>query len=117
MELLAPPVLVLLSPQQALPTPRPVAAHETHREASLSMVLSLLRAAHSELLLSPRCIGSSDRADCADAFFWPVSIDLCIILSSHCGLFVHPSSARLHYRGSMPSLGLLHSASHGSDSS
>ena len=61
-ELLAPPVLVL-SPQQALPTPRQVAAHETHREASLSKVLSLLRAAHSELLLSPRCIGSSDRAD------------------------------------------------------
>ena len=62
MELLAPPVLVL-SPQQALPTPRPVAAHETHREASLSKILSLLRAAHSELLLSPRCAGSSDRAD------------------------------------------------------
>ena len=61
-ELLAPPVLVL-SPQQALPTPRPVATHETHREASLSKVLLLLRAAHSELLLSPRCIGSSDRAD------------------------------------------------------
>ena len=44
----------------------------------------LLRAAHSEVLLSPRCIGSSDRADCADAFFWPVSIDLCIVLLSHC---------------------------------
>ena len=37
-ELLAPPVLVL-SPQQARPTPRPVAVHETHREASLSKVL------------------------------------------------------------------------------
>ena len=37
-ELLAPPVLEL-SPQQARPTPRPVAAHETHREASLSKVL------------------------------------------------------------------------------
>ena len=37
-ELLAPPVLVL-SPQQARPTPRPVAARETHREASLSKVL------------------------------------------------------------------------------
>ena len=37
-ELLAPPVLVL-SPQQARPTPRPVAAHETHREASFSKVL------------------------------------------------------------------------------
>ena len=40
MELLAPPVLVL-SPQQARPTPRLVAAHETHREDSLSKVLSL----------------------------------------------------------------------------
>ena len=38
MELLAPPVLVLF-PQQARPTPRPVAARETHREASLSKVL------------------------------------------------------------------------------
>ena len=48
-ELLAPPVLVL-SPQQARPTPRPVAAHETHREASLSKVCS------SELLtLSCSC--------------------------------------------------------------
>ena len=51
-KLLAPPVLVL-SPQQALPTPRPVAAHETRREASLSRVLPLFRAAHSELPLSP----------------------------------------------------------------
>ena len=51
-KLLAPPVLVL-SPQQALPTPRPVAAHETRREASLSKVLPLFRAAHSELPLSP----------------------------------------------------------------
>ena len=32
-------------------------------------------------------------------------------------LFVHSSCARLHYRGSMSSLGLLHPVSHGSDSS
>ena len=37
-ELLAPPVLVL-SPQQARPTPRQVAAHETHREPTVSKVL------------------------------------------------------------------------------
>ena len=41
------PLVLVLSPQQARPTPRPVAARETHREASLLKVLC-----SSELLTS-----------------------------------------------------------------